>query len=310
MSEQSKALTFYKIRFRETQQTYSAITEIADLTPGELVMVETDHDLEPAIIKGRAPGLSGTPEKSSENDVCATDLYYNIIRRANHREQERYDRLLEQEQESFTFCRQKIVEKGLAMKLIRVNRYFNGSKIIFYFTAENRVDFRDLVKILVQEYSTRVEMRQIGVRHECQMIGGIGCCGRELCCSTYINNFVPVSIKMAKVQDLPLNPTKISGICNRLLCCLTYEFDSYDKLKKEMPKVGKHLEIDQKQYIVNQVSILEETVTVQEKGIEEVTQVLERETWEPALKKMKHKNRKNKGQSDKENSDKSSNGTK
>lgn len=310
MSEQNTALTCYKIIFRDTQQTYSAITELTDLRPGELVMVETDHDLEPAKIETRAPWIPVASERKNESDVCETNLYYNIIRRANDKEQGRYDRLLEQEREAFIFCRRKILEKGLAMKLIRVNRYFNGSKIIFYFTAENRVDFRDLVKILVQEYATRVEMKQIGVRHECQMIGGIGCCGRELCCSTYINNFVPVSIKMAKVQDLPLNPTKISGICNRLLCCLTYEFDSYDKLKKEMPKVGKHLEIDQKQYIVSQISILEETVTVQDKGAGEDPQVLEREVWEPALKKMKRKNRKSKGQSGKEDNDNISNGTK
>lgn len=295
-SEKENSINNYKIRFRETEQIYSAISEISDLKPGELVMVETDHDLEPARICSPAPRIKKTEEKESEYDVCETNLYYNIIRRANNREQERYERLLEQEKTAFTFCQREIINKGLSMKLVRVTRYFNGNKIIFYFTAENRVDFRELVKALVQEYSTRVEMKQIGVRHECQMIGGIGCCGRELCCSTYINNFVPVSIKMAKVQDLPLNPTKISGICNRLLCCLTYEFDNYNKLKKEMPKIGRQLEIDHKHYIVSQVTPLEETITVQGKNSSESPQVLEREVWEPALKRENRKSQKNKQQ--------------
>ena len=130
------------------------------------------------------------------------------------------------------------------MKLTRVERYFNGSKIIFYFTAENRVDFRELVKDLVQEFRTRVEIRQIGVRHETKMLGGIGCCGRELCCSSFIKNFAPVSIKMAKEQNLPLNPAKISGVCNRLLCCLTYEYETYQRLRKDMPKPGKTLTLN------------------------------------------------------------------
>ena len=128
------------------------------------------------------------------------------------------------------------------MNLVRVERFFNGSKMIFYFTADSRVDFRGLVKDLVQEFRTRVEMRQVGVRHETKMIGGIGTCGRELCCSSFIKNFDSVSIKMAKEQDLPLNPTKISGVCNRLLCCLTYEYETYRKQRKNMPKAGKQIQ--------------------------------------------------------------------
>ncbi len=288
-ADTNKTLSHDKIRFRDTQRIYSATSDIGNLTQGELVMVETEHDLEPAIVGSRAFGIDISAPQNTENKACEGNFYYNIIRRANSREQERYKRLLEQEKEAFRFCREEIINGGLSMKLVRVTRYFNGSKIIFFFTAENRVDFRELVKSLVQEYFTRVEMRQIGVRHECQMIGGIGCCGRELCCSTYINNFVPVSIKMAKVQDLPLNPSKISGICNRLLCCLTYEFGHYDKLKKEMPKVGKQLEINGKQYTVTQITPLDETITVQGKNTSEAPLVLEREIWEPAMEKERRK---------------------
>lgn len=308
--DRDRGVTNYRISFRDAEQIYSALSDIPDLASGELVMVETDHDLEPARVRGPAPSVDQSARRADTSDVCQTNLYYNIIRRANDREIERYERLLDQEREAFGFCQQEILKKGLTMKLVRVTRYFNGSKIIFYFTAENRVDFRELVKVLVQQYSTRVEMRQIGVRHECQMIGGIGCCGRELCCSTYINNFVPVSIKMAKVQDLPLNPTKISGICNRLLCCLTYEFDNYDKLKKEMPKIGRQLEIDHKKYIVSQITPLEETVTVQEKNTSESPQVLEREVWEPALKRENRKAQKKKEQGDKTSGKNNRNGKK
>ncbi|MFO7762092.1 MAG: PSP1 domain-containing protein [Thermodesulfobacteriota bacterium] len=292
--DKDKPITYYKIRFRAAQQTYSATADIPDLTPGESVMVETEHDLEPAEIKGPTPFISEIAEKESESGVWTNDLYYHIKRRADDREKRKYEVLPEEEKEAFRFCKKEIIKMGLAMKLIRVTRFFNGSKIIFFFTAENRIDFRELVKKLVQKYSTRVEMRQVGVRHECQMIGGIGCCGRELCCSSYIKSFVPVSIKMAKVQDLPLNPTKISGICNRLLCCLTYEFDSYHKIKKEMPKIGSQLRIDQREYIISQITPLEETVTVQEKNTSESPQVLERKVWEPALKKENRKTRKNK----------------
>ena len=165
------------------------------------------------------------------------------------------------------------------MNLIRVERFFNGSKIIFYFTAETRVDFRELVKDLVQEFRTRVEIRQIGVRHETKMIGGLGCCGRELCCSSFIKNFAPVSIKMAKEQGLPLNPAKISGICNRLLCCLTYEFDTYHSLRKKMPKLGKNITLDDKTYKVTKLNVLEETIQVYAPDEVEKNRVLTKEEW-------------------------------
>ncbi|MCI5143049.1 MAG: hypothetical protein D3909_15230, partial [Candidatus Electrothrix sp. ATG1] len=166
------------------------------------------------------------------------------------------------------FCQQCITKRSLAMNLVRAERFFNGSKIIFYFTAENRVDFRELVKDLVQEFRTRVEMRQIGVRHETKMTGGIGACGRELCCTSFLHKFDSVSIKMAKTQDLPLNPAKISGVCNRLLCCLTYEFDTYKNIKREMPRVGRLLNHEGTVYRVVRIFTLQGTVLAvsREKG--------------------------------------------
>jgi cell fate regulator YaaT (PSP1 superfamily) len=142
--------------------------------------------------------------------------------------------------------------------------------MIFYFTADNRVDFRGLVKDLVQEFRTRVEMRQVGVRHETKMIGGIGTCGRELCCSSFIKKFDSVSIKMAKEQDLPLNPTKISGVCNRLLCCLTYEYDTYKKQRKEMPKPGKRIKIGGEVFLVRRQIVLKNSIVAESSSGEEV----------------------------------------
>jgi cell fate regulator YaaT (PSP1 superfamily) len=181
------------------------------------------------------------------------------------------------------------------MHLVRVERFFSGSKMIFYFTADSRVDFRALVKDLVQEFRTRVEMRQVGVRHETKMIGGIGTCGRELCCSSYIKNFDSVSIKMAKEQDLPLNPTKISGVCNRLLCCLTYEYETYKKQRKNMPKAGKRIKLEGDQYLVKRQMPLQDAVIAENSAGEDV--MLKKEQWElsqPFLKDTPEKKKEKK----------------
>jgi cell fate regulator YaaT (PSP1 superfamily) len=147
-------------------------------------------------------------------------------------------------------------------------------------SLESRVDFRELVKNLVQEFRTRVEMRQIGVRHETKMLGGLGCCGRELCCSSFIQNFESVSIKMAKEQNLPLNPAKISGACNRLLCCLNYEYKTYKSIRKKMPKVGKKIMLNDRQYKVRQHNVLKESIVVTSLEGEELT--LNKDEWQAA----------------------------
>lgn len=268
----------YYVRFRAGTTPFSAVSRLAGLKQDEVVMVQTEHGPEPATLTGPGPDFSEQPQ------TATAQASYTISRRANRDEVDKFESLVIRESEAFKTCQTHIARHKLEMKLIRVERYFNGSKVIFYFTAENRVDFRELVKDLVQEFRTRVEIRQIGVRHETKMIGGIGCCGRELCCATFINNFAPVSIKMAKEQNLPLNPAKISGVCNRLLCCLTYEYDTYHALRKGMPKPGKILVQDGVELKVIQTNVLKGTVTViTSAGGSDGMRVLTRQEWEPLL---------------------------
>jgi cell fate regulator YaaT (PSP1 superfamily) len=265
-----RPLNYYRIQFRPNEQVFSAGAKIPSLRKGEVVMVQTDHGQEPGVILGPAPIFP----KDADAKPSSSFL---ITRRGTRDEITKYSRLSKMETKAFALCLEHINKLKLPMNLVRVERFFNGSKIIFYFTAESRVDFRELVKSLVQEFRTRVEMRQIGVRHETKMIGGLGCCGRELCCSSFIKNFESVSIKMAKEQHLPLNPNKISGACNRLLCCLNYEFKTYRETRKKMPKVGKYIDLNSTACKVQQQNILKETITVMNADNEEVE--LTKEEW-------------------------------
>lgn len=267
----------YSIQFRPGQQIVSGVSRCKNFQTGEMAMAQTDHGLEPAFIRARTLPCPGRDEPEQLGSFL-------LVRRATREEAEKFNRLLEREQEAFAVCHRFIEKHGLPMKLLRVERFFNGSKIIFYFTAETRVDFRELVKDLVQEFRTRVEIRQVGVRHETKMLGGLGCCGRELCCSAHLKNFAPVSINMAKEQGLPLNPAKISGICNRLLCCLTYEFDTYHALRKKMPKPGKTILLDEKNYKVLKVNALTGTIEVACLDSKGKNIILTREEWQQAKK--------------------------
>ncbi len=260
---------YYRIRFRKLGQEFTLETHLPGLKYGDVVMVKTDHGPEPAFIVAKAPA---SPEPDMERRVS-----WVATRKANREEEEKFERLPEFENDAFGVCNKQVKNLGLSMQLVRVERFFNGSKIIFYFTAESRVDFRELVKKLVQEFRTRVEMRQIGVRHETQMTGGIGACGRELCCSSFLNKFESVSIKMAKTQDLPLNPAKISGLCNRLLCCLTYEYETYRTIKKKMPKIGRWIRYEGTEYRVIRLMPLSNSILTISKEGEET--VLSEEQW-------------------------------
>ena len=269
-SEIEKVQTsFYRIQFRDTGQQFTASSDISGLERDDVVMVKTDHGLEPATVKGVAP--------SCRNSGCNRQASYAIGRRPSADETERYFGLTEQENKAKSTCVELVEKHDLAMRLVKVERFFNGSKIIFFFTADNRVDFRALVKDLVQEFRTRVEMRQVGVRHETKMIGGLGTCGRELCCSSYMKKFDSVSIKMAKEQDLPLNPSKISGVCNRLLCCLTYEYDTYRRQRKGMPKPGRRIRVNGEVYRVKRQNPLQQSVLVSNKDGDDKT--LLHEEW-------------------------------
>ncbi len=161
-----------------------------------------------------------------------------ILRIANDEDRKNYEKNKQKSKDAFVTCEKKIKEHNLEMKLISAEYTFDGSKVLFYFTADGRVDFRDLVRDLASVFKTRIELRQIGVRDEAKLCGGIGMCGRPLCCNSYLSEFIPVSIKMAKEQNLSLNPTKISGVCGRLMCCLKHEQDAYEYLNAKMPMVG------------------------------------------------------------------------
>jgi cell fate regulator YaaT (PSP1 superfamily) len=198
------------------------------LQKGEQVVVESEQGLCFGVVSTEPRACSAAQKPSRK-----------VVRVANEQDVDRFGRNAEMEKEVYGFCYMRIKERSLPMFLVSVECLFDEHKTMVYFTAEGRVDFRELVKDLVQKFRTRIEMRQIGVRHQAKMVGGLGTCGRHLCCTSFLNGFAPVSIKMAKEQNLSLNPTKISGMCGRLMCCLAYEFDHYEKAKKDLPKVGK-----------------------------------------------------------------------
>ena len=205
-----------------------------------------DYDLETAmhVIVETARGVEmGTvliPPKEVEDDKVIQPLK-PVIRVATDEDEKVMERNKEKEAEAYVICKEKIAKHGLEMKLVAAEYTFDNNKLLFYFTADGRIDFRELVKDLASVFRTRIELRQIGVRDETKMLGGIGICGRELCCKSYLTDFVPVSIKMAKEQNLSLSPTKISGVCGRLMCCLKNEQDTYEYLNSRLPSVGDYV---------------------------------------------------------------------
>ncbi len=204
---------------------------------GDLVLRRGDKVLVESV-SGEVVGTVLSLPRVSGDDFPQKSLK-KVLRSASREDIERHSRNCRLEKEVYDFCFTKIKERLLPMCLVSVECLFNASKVIVYFTADGRVDFRELVKDLVQRFRMRIEMKQIGVRHQAKMVGGLGTCGRPLCCTSFLNNFTAVSIKMAKEQNLSLNPSKISGMCGRLMCCLNYEFGYYEKEKKDLPKVGK-----------------------------------------------------------------------
>jgi len=224
------------------------------LEAGDSVIVESDRGL----VLGK---VLSTPHEKEKRFILKTPP--KVVRKASPEDLEQYQKNLQLEKEAFQFCLQKIKEKNLNMKLVKTDVLLDRSKILFYFTAEKRVDFRELVRDLAAQFRMRIEMRQIGVRDEAKMVCGMGGCGRELCCATFLNRFDLVSVKMAKEQNLALNPSKISGVCGRLMCCLSYEFSTYLELKKNLPKVGKHVVTRSGKGKVIRQNVLNQTVTVE-----------------------------------------------
>lgn len=273
------------VRFKKAGKIYYFDPDELDIRKGDNVIVETIRGIE---FGNAAVGIREVPEE----DIVAP--LKKVLRIATPEDCIKYEENKSKEGEAFKICLEKIKNHDLGMKLIDVEYTFDNNKIIFYFTADGRVDFRELVKDLASVFKTRIELRQIGVRDEAKMLSGIGPCGRSLCCATFLGEFEPVSIKMAKEQSLSLNPTKISGICGRLMCCLKYEQDVYEDVRKVLPKVGALVDTAEGRGEVIESSVLYEMVkvkmdsadntkTIKEFSMHEVKEIMPGRDIEPEL---------------------------
>lgn len=241
------------VRFKKMGKIYYFDPCDLKIEEGMHVVVETARGVE--------YGLAVIGEKSVEEDKIVAPLK-KVLRIATPEDDKTVEQNKKKEAEAFEMCRKKIEKHGLEMKLIDVEYTFDHNKILFYFTADGRIDFRELVRDLASVFKTRIELRQIGVRDEAKMIGGLGVCGRVLCCNSYLGDFEPVSIKMVKEQSLSLNPAKISGTCGRLMCCLKNEQAVYEALHKKIPSAGSLVETEDGKGTVNSVNVLKGIVTV------------------------------------------------
>ena len=240
------------VKFSDAGQVYAFSSDAPQLEKGSAVLAET----------GQGPGLARvTAVRDVEPDAVPEDMAA-LLRLATAEDLETDAENAHLVERARDFCQARIRERGLDMKLVNVESLFDRSKLIFYFTAPTRIDFRELVKELVREYHTRIELRQIGVRHETQMLGAVGSCGMVCCCRRFLHRFVPVTIKMAKEQNLFLNPTKISGICGRLLCCLSYEQENYDLFHRSCPRLGKRYQTSEGLMKVLRANLFRNSVTL------------------------------------------------
>lgn len=245
--------TVIGVRFKKAGKVYYFDPDGIWPHPGDNVIVETARGVE--------FGEVVTGSRSVSDQQIVTPLK-KVVRIATKEDVERAESNEKREKEAFTICQEKIAKHKLDMKLVSVEYTFDNSKIIFYFTANGRVDFRDLVKDLASVFKIRIELRQIGVRDEAKMLGGLGSCGRQICCGAFLGDFQPVSIKMAKEQNLSLNPTKISGQCGRLMCCLKYEQENYEQVLKRLPRVGKDIVTPDGVGVITEINAIKERVKV------------------------------------------------
>lgn len=241
------------VRFKAAGKTYYFNPMGLEVHAGDHVIVETSRGME--------YGEVVMDSRSLDKNEFQKPLK-NVIRLATEEDTKRYQHNKDFEKEAYKICFDKIKEHGLDMKLVEVEYTFDGNKILFYFTADGRIDFRELVKDLAVVFKTRIELRQIGVRDEAKTLGSIGVCGRSICCNQFLGEFAPVSIKMAKEQSLSLNPAKISGACGRLMCCLKYEQDTYEELLKVTPRQGALVKTPDGNGTVEYVSLLKGIVRV------------------------------------------------
>lgn len=271
------------VRFKKAGKIYYFDPDGNEIERGQAVIVETARGVE--------YGITEIGNREIQDSEIVSPLK-KVMRIATKKDIEQAEANKEKVKEVFEICVDKIEKNKLDMKLIDVEITFDMNKIIFYFTAEGRVDFRELVKELAAVFRTRIELRQIGVRDEAKMLNGIGICGRPLCCATFLGDFHPVSIKMAKDQNLSLNPTKISGICGRLMCCLKYEQENYEYLNKKLPREGDIISTPLGDGEVLSVNVLRQTVRAAVRKTPEAAAVVD--TFAPeeikVLKKRRHKN--------------------
>ena len=247
------------VRFKKLGKIYFFNPKKLRIRKGDKVIVET--------AQGEEYGEVMIPNRWVEDDKIVSPLK-RVIRIANYRDHKHYEECRKKEKEAFDVCLKKIKEHQLDMTLTDVEYKFDNSKILFYFTADGRIDFRELVKDLAAIYKTRIELRQIGVRDEVRMIGGNGVCGRELCCCSFLSDFETVSIKMAKEQNMSLNPSKISGNCGRLMCCLKYESNVYEEKLQKLPNIGAIVQTEEGEGEVEAIETLKERVKVKIKDNE------------------------------------------
>ena len=252
-AEEPKLVEVVDIQFRPGQKVYFFDPDSNEVNPGDHLIIETARGPEYGICCG---GNHMVPEK----DVVAP--LRKVLRFATEQDEKTLLEVREKEKKAYSVCQQKIQEYGLDMQLVSAEYAFDGSKILFFFTADERVDFRELVKKLASIFHTRIELRQIGVRDKAKMVGGLGICGRPFCCAQFLDDFQPVSIKMAKTQNLSLNPTKISGTCGRLMCCLKYEQEAYEDLIRTSPKAESFVDTPDGRGTVVDVSLLKQSVKV------------------------------------------------
>ena len=276
------------VRFRTAGKVYYFDPKNMEIKRGQHVIVETARGTEYGLV------VVGTREISKEEVVQPLKP---VLRVATVEDDEHAKRNREKEREAMAICHQKILKHNLDMKLIDAEYTFDNNKLLFYFTADGRIDFRELVKDLAVIFKMRIELRQIGVRDETKILGGVGICGRPLCCHTYLSEFAPVSIKMAKEQNLSLNPTKISGVCGRLMCCLKNEEDTYEYLNSRLPEIGDTVTLpDGGKGEVHSMNVLRQTVKV----LIEVDDGKEMNEYPVSELKFKPRKRKNNKDSERE----------
>ena len=254
------------VRFRDAGKTYRFSCDGVNLGIGDAVMVETSLGID----------LAHVCEEPYETDAADEEIL-PILHKATEAEIDRYDQKCAEEKEAFVKCRELIDMRGLEMNLVDCTYSFDGKKLTFFFTADGRVDFRELVKDLAYAFRTRIELRQIGSRDQAKLVGGIGLCGRELCCCTFLDKFAPVNLKLARCQGLSLNPGKLNGACGRLMCCLQFEKEAYEDARRRLPDTGDRVRTPDGMGVVSDVNFVEEQLSV--KFTNENETKIERYSW-------------------------------